>query len=138
MMRRVAAAAAISLLVCGQALAAGPTVSGLSGNVSVNQGGGYRPLTAGATLNTGDLVMAQRGGTVRLVYSDGCVVSVTPGNVVVVSPTPPCAPPPSGPNAGGGSPFAFGSGAGLFAAAGVVTGAVALKEVNKDKKPKTP
>jgi hypothetical protein len=60
------------------------TVEVLQGQVSVNQGHGYKHIAAASAVSTGDQVMAAPGGRGRIVYADGCALDVSPGAVVTV------------------------------------------------------
>jgi hypothetical protein len=60
------------------------TVEVLQGQVSVNQGQGYKQIAAKSAVSTGDQVMAAPGGRGRIVYADGCALDVSPGAVVKV------------------------------------------------------
>src|ERR1700746_1797825 len=66
------------------------------GDLTINQGKGFKPVTSGATANVGDSVMVGPGGSATIVYEDGCKVDVRPGAVLTVAPISPCA---SGSNA---------------------------------------
>ncbi len=59
------------------------TSSAVSGPVLVNHGVGYARLGSGP-LAVGDRIMARRGGSATIVYSDGCTVHVSPGMVYTV------------------------------------------------------
>jgi hypothetical protein len=67
-----------------------------SGNLTINQGQGFKPITGRANGNVGDSVMVGPGGTATIVYDDGCRVKVRPGAVATIAPLSPCA---SGSNA---------------------------------------
>jgi len=73
----------VGTLSCAPAIAA-TTVEVLKGQVSVNQGQGYKQVTATSAVSTGDKVMAAPGGRAKIVYADGCAVDVYPGAVVTV------------------------------------------------------
>jgi hypothetical protein len=60
------------------------TVKVLQGQVSVNQGQGYKQVAAASAVSTGDQVMAAPGSRAKILYSDGCAVDVYPGAVVTV------------------------------------------------------
>jgi hypothetical protein len=60
------------------------TVEVLQGQVSVNQGQGYKQVAAASAVSTGDQVMAAPGSRGKIVYADGCAVDVYPGAVVTV------------------------------------------------------
>ena len=69
------------------------TVDSVKGKVLINRGEGFQQVTTGAQANAGDQLMAGPGGSAKLVYSDGCQVSVVPGRVVSVGKQPPCTAP---------------------------------------------
>jgi hypothetical protein len=73
----------IGTLVCLPAMAA-TTVKVVEGQVSVNQGEGYKQVAGAAAVSTGDRVMAAPKGRGKIVYADGCTVDVFPGAVVTV------------------------------------------------------
>src|SRR6478752_9073583 len=73
----------IGTVVCLPAMAAA-TVQVVQGQVSVNQGQGFKQVVAASAVSTGDRVMAAPGSRGRLVYADGCAVDVYPGAVVTV------------------------------------------------------
>jgi hypothetical protein len=79
------------------------------GELTINQGQGFKPVTSRAKANVGDSVMVGPGGAATVIYDDGCKVSVQPGGVITVAPLSPCAagsraadmgvpPPASGPS----------------------------------------
>ena len=72
----------IGSLICLPAMAA--TVEIVQGQVSVNQGQGYKQITAASAVSAGDQVMAAPGGRGRIVYADGCAIDVYPGAVLTV------------------------------------------------------
>src|SRR5262249_58531451 len=72
----------IGSLICLPAMAA--TVEIVQGQVSVNQGQGYKQITAASAVSAGDQVMAAPSSRGRIVYDDGCAVDVYPGAVVTV------------------------------------------------------
>jgi hypothetical protein len=61
------------------------------GNLTINQGQGFRPVTSSVNANVGDSVMVAPGGAATVVYDDGCKVDVRPGAVVTIAPLSPCA-----------------------------------------------
>ena len=79
------------LLFCGPAFAA--TVDSVKGKVLINRGDGFQPATSGTNANAGDLLMANAGGSAKLIYPGGCQVSIIPGRVVSVGKQPPCTAP---------------------------------------------
>ena len=80
--------ATATVLMCATAFTspawAGMTVDPVKPQVSINRGEGFKPVTAPTGVSTGDRVMAGPGGHGKIVYGDGCVVDVYPGNVVTV------------------------------------------------------
>lgn len=66
------------------------TVTSVSGEMLVNQGAGYRPMSGEGKLNAGSLVMVGAQGSARITYDDGCVVQVAPGRVELVGAQSPC------------------------------------------------
>jgi hypothetical protein len=82
------------------------TVTAVKGSVLINRGDGFRPVTGTAPVKVGDSLMVRPGGNARIVYSDGCPVSINPGEVVTIGAESPCtayaqAAPPGAP---GGAP----------------------------------
>lgn len=156
MMRRVAVATAIGLLLGGQAMAAEARLGAVSGSVMVNQGGRFVAATRGAVLQTGDRVMATNGSA-SLVYSDGCNVPVATRSMATVAAVSPCAggsslvkvrdgddeqgsrgapgygSGPLGGGAGGG-----GGGLALWGLFGIAAAATVGAAVSEDEDPNTP
>lgn len=66
------------------------TVSDISGNVSVNQGDGFRAVQAPIIVSPGDVIMASPGGSASIVYDNGCVEAVAAGQTAVVGQDPQC------------------------------------------------
>jgi hypothetical protein len=62
-----------------------------SGTGSINSGRGFRPVNATMGVAAGDSVIVAPGGSAEIVYFDDCRIRVSPGQVVVVTPTSPCA-----------------------------------------------
>lgn len=82
----------VAALACaaasGAALAA--TVTTIEGNISINRGSGFKPVTGGGTgAASGDKVMAGKNSTGQIVYENGYVVEVKAGEVVTVQAQPP-------------------------------------------------
>lgn len=67
------------------------TVNVTGGEVFVDQGSGYRPVSNTHSVKPGDIVMAKVGGKAEVVYEDGCRQTVDVGAVVVVGQSSPCA-----------------------------------------------
>lgn len=66
------------------------------GDLTINQGHGFKPVTGRVKAMVGDSVMVGPGGAATLVYDDGCKVDVRPGAVTTIAVLSPCA---SGSNA---------------------------------------
>jgi hypothetical protein len=66
------------------------------GDLTINQGQGFKPVASRTDANVGDAVMVGPGGSATVVYEDGCKVNVKPGAVTTIAPLSPCA---SGSNA---------------------------------------
>jgi hypothetical protein len=61
------------------------------GDLTINQGQGFKPVTSRSDANVGDSVMVGPGGSATIVYDDGCKVQVRPGAVTSIAPLSPCA-----------------------------------------------
>jgi hypothetical protein len=61
------------------------------GDLTINQGTGFKPVTSRVNANVGDSVMVGPSGAATVVYDDGCKVSVQPGAVTTIAPLSPCA-----------------------------------------------
>jgi hypothetical protein len=66
------------------------------GNLSINQGHGFKPVKKPINSRVGDSVMVGPGGAATVTYDDGCKVNVEPGAVTTIARLSPCA---SGSNA---------------------------------------
>ena len=82
------ALAILSVFLCPAVFAA--TLASVQGQVSVNDGNGYKPVSGPTQLNVGDTVMARPDGSAWVIYDDMCSVPVKPGHVVIIAPEPPC------------------------------------------------
>lgn len=91
MYRRIAAFAAAGLLLSGQAAVAaeGARIASTTGSVMVSQNGRFVQASNGTVLRAGDRVVAS-SGSARLVYGDGCNVSVSARSMVTVAAASPC------------------------------------------------
>jgi hypothetical protein len=81
------------IFVLGALLSApalGAVVEPIQGQVSINSGGGFQQIPFAVEANVGDVVMAAPNGRARIVYADGCLVPVEPGQVVAIEPESPC------------------------------------------------
>jgi len=83
------------LLISLSAAAFGATVASVKGRVLINRGDGFHQTTSGMQANAGDQLMADAGGSARLLYSGGCQVRIVPGKLVSVGSRPPCTAPSS-------------------------------------------
>lgn len=63
----------------------------VSQGLSLDQGQGFKQVANLTGAKTGDRVMASANGSGQIVYDDGCVVQVNPGQIVVIAPQSPCA-----------------------------------------------
>jgi hypothetical protein len=61
------------------------------GDLTINQGKGFKPVISRVDANVGDSVMVGPSGAATVVYDDGCKVSVQPGAVTTIAPLSPCA-----------------------------------------------
>jgi len=61
------------------------------GNLTINQGQGFKSVTSASNAHVGDSVMVGPGGSATIVYEDGCKIDVRPGAVVTIAPLSPCA-----------------------------------------------
>lgn len=77
-------------LLLGHAAGAA-TVQPIEGEVSVNKGQGFQLASGEVDVNTGDTVMVSPQGSARIVYADGCAITVRPGSVVTLGKGSPCA-----------------------------------------------
>ena len=66
------------------------TLQPIEAGVKINRGDGFRDAAGATQAKVGDIVMVAPGGSARLVYEDGCKVSVKPGGVVTVKKLSPC------------------------------------------------
>jgi hypothetical protein len=145
MIRRIAVAATIGLLISSQAMAGEIRLAGIQGSVLVNQNGRYVPVTAGTALKAGDRVMAM-DGSASVTYADGCKVSVGARSMATVGTSSPCAAGSSGvvraasgdgydDNRGG---YWDDNGVWIWLGFGVLTAVVVGSALNDDEKPSSP
>ena len=66
------------------------TLNGITGGIFVSRGAGYHAVNAPIQLSPGNSVLANPGSSAKVVFDDGCVVSVQPGMVYTVPETSPC------------------------------------------------
>jgi len=78
-----------AVLASSPALAAA-TVTPLGGQVLINRGQGYQPVTGPIEANPGDSLMVPAGGAATVLYPDGCSANVRPGDVVSIGTVSPC------------------------------------------------
>jgi hypothetical protein len=77
--------AVLCICVCLSLPASAATLNAVQGQVLVNHGSGFQRAASGMDAREGDLVMANPGGSAKLIYPGGCVVEVKPGTVVTVN-----------------------------------------------------
>lgn len=110
-------AIALCVLVIGASAAQATSVQNAAGPVSVNSGGGFRPIHGGASVQPGDVVMAGRHGRAEIVYDNGCRQILPANNSITIPFDPPCA---------SGAEFSDHYILGAVAIAGIVAGAITL------------
>ena len=81
---------AVLWLSLASSTAGAATLEGIAGVVLVDHGSGFSAVHGQTQLVPGDTVIANPGGSAKVVYDDGCQVPVEPGSVVSVSSQPPC------------------------------------------------
>jgi hypothetical protein len=89
--RRLFSAVSIGCAVLVASPSWAATVEPGVGNLTINQGQGFKPVTTTANANVGDSVMVGPGGSATVVYDDGCKVDIRPGAVTTIAPLSPCA-----------------------------------------------
>jgi len=87
----------LGLIALGSALVFGTsalaaTVTSEQGEVLVNRGSGYKPVTRPTQVTAGNQVMVRPKGRGRVVFPDGCTVNVSPGVVFTIAAKSPCQP----------------------------------------------
>ncbi len=109
----------VSTPVSTPAATSPPTLVAVSGQVLVNKGNGFELAQPGLLLKPGDLVVANPGATAQIMYPQGCLIPVVPGQVANVVAKPNCPPLTTGV-----VPAAAAAAAAASAGAGVSTAAV--------------
>jgi hypothetical protein len=94
--KHLVSALCIGCTVLSSASSWATTIEPGQGNLSINQGQGFKSIQGRMTAKVGDSVMVGPGGVATVTYDDGCKVSVQPGAVTTIAPLSPCA---SGSNA---------------------------------------
>jgi hypothetical protein len=94
--RRLLSALCMSCAVLTGAPSWSATIEPGQGDLTLNQGQGFKSINGRVDANVGDSVMVGPGGVATVIYADGCKVSVQPGAVTTIAPISPCA---SGSNA---------------------------------------
>lgn len=89
-MRPAPAFVTLATAACLSLPASAATLSPGKGELFVNRGDGYKRVTATAQIAAGDQVIAQPGGSGRIIFSDGCATNIEPGVVFTVAPRSPC------------------------------------------------
>ena len=72
--------AAFCLGVCLSLPASAATLDAVQGQVLINHGKGFQRVAPGTEAREGDLVMANPGGSAKLIYPGGCVTEIKPGS----------------------------------------------------------
>lgn len=110
-------AALLTGLFAGVAGAA--TLMPTAGEVMVNTGGGYKPVTSTVEVKAGDSILVNPGGSAQLAYGDCATYEINPGDVVYVAEqeTIPCG------AAGGGAGLGLGV---LGGGSGLLVGGLAV------------
>lgn len=141
-MRKLLVVFAVFASMCHQASAA--TLSGVQGQVLVNQGNGFVQATPGMTISPGDMVLVQEGAAAQVTYPNGVIANVAPGGMFTVPAVPPVVAPAMPPVAPAASVAGAGAGVGTgVIVAGAVAGAAGLGVLastagKSDKKPSSP
>ena len=113
----------------------------IAGQVSVNRGSGFQPVSGVVNVEAGDAVMVSPGGSARVIYADGCPINVSPGSVTRVAAVSPCQAYAQVPGQSestqsglsGGAQFAIGA-----AVAGAVVGGTVLSTRKTNDRPASP
>lgn len=90
-MKKVSVMVGVLAALLANAAANAAVLEGIAGGVKINRGEGYSSVKGTTDLSAGDRVMVGRGGNARVVYSDGCRVSLPAGSVTTIPATSPCA-----------------------------------------------
>jgi hypothetical protein len=90
MIQRIIGLVALGTCAAIPVLAEAATVSRESGEVLVNQGGGFVALNAPAELAPGTQVMVSPGGSALIAYAGDCTLRVGSGRVWTVQSKAPC------------------------------------------------
>ncbi|MBL8566236.1 MAG: hypothetical protein JNM89_11015 [Hyphomicrobiaceae bacterium] len=80
----------VAVLICATLPAAAATVQVNEGTASVSRGDGFQPASSGTQVGAGDKVLVSEGSSVTIIYSPGCQVSVSAGQVVTIPAEAPC------------------------------------------------
>jgi hypothetical protein len=127
-------ASVVVLAACVLPLAGGASqaasLESIQGEVLIDRGGGFDSVGGPTSLDPGNTVIVNPGGSAVVVYSDECKVPVQPGAVLTVAKYPPC-------GGGGGS---FNSTTLLIGGAviGLGAGAAVLLTSGGDDNPASP
>lgn len=90
-MRGLLAALSIGCLLLAGSDASAATIEPVKGDISVNQGQGFKKVDAAFEAKVGDAVMVSPGGSAKVSYADGCAIELKPGAVMVIAALSPCA-----------------------------------------------
>ena len=89
MLKRILAGAAMCALA-SISMAQAAMLSDINGVVMVNVGAGFQRATGAESVYAGTQIMASLQSGAKVVYSESCVISVSPGIVYTVAAAPPC------------------------------------------------
>lgn len=106
------------------------TVTSIAGQVSVNRGTGFLPLTDGAEVAAGERITVPPGGAARVVFSATCTLSLPAGQTFTVPAEVPC-------TAGGGIDPGLVA-AGLVVVGGAAATIIGVSTINSDDGSETP
>lgn len=90
-MRVLLAALCIGCSFLAGSAAWAATIEPVTGEVSLNQGQGFKKLDSALEAKVGDAVMVSPGGSAKVSYADGCTIGLKPGAVMVIAALSPCA-----------------------------------------------
>lgn len=132
-----AAAASFGAALAISSPAGAATLTG--GGLLIDTGSGYQMVSPPMEVQPGTSIIANPDGRGEILYADGCIQRVRPGEVILVTNASPCAAgngTPSGTSNSGTSNYGLILGGGLVVG-GIVVGAIALSSGGDDK-PKSP
>lgn len=102
-----------------------PTLVAVDGDVLVNGGNGFEKAQPGHPLKPGDQVVVNPGARAQIMYPQGCLVPVKPGQIMTVVAKPDCAALTTGVVPAVVAPVVAGAGAGAGITTATVVGTTA-------------